>query len=241
MLPKINLPTYTFEIPSTGKKYLFRPYVGREEKILLTAREASVGVSNDELDLIVWGAIRQIVNNCSVSSELNIDDLTTSDLEYLFVRLRSISISNIVNISYNVSDGDKVIPIDFEIDIETQVKIEKPAKVDNKLMIDSDLGVTLRWPRAIDLIENTQKDDMAKLAALSIKNIFNKETVFEAESYSPDELRDFVLELPIPIRNKIEEYVASMPRVSCELKYKLLNGDEKKLVLSSVFDFFIWY
>ena len=108
MLPKIQYPVHTIIVPSTKKKVNFRPFLVKEEKILLMAKES-------EKDSDILMAVKQIVNNCSTDPKFDVNSLSIFDLEYIFLKLRAASVDNTIKISYKDLEDDKVY--DFEIDL----------------------------------------------------------------------------------------------------------------------------
>ena len=107
-LPKIDYPVYKIKVPSQKKESQFRPFLVKEEKLLLMAKE-----SDNTSDIL--SAIKQIINNCSIDSKFDVNKLALFDLEYVFLKLRSISVDNIVKVSYKDNEDEKVY--DFEIDL----------------------------------------------------------------------------------------------------------------------------
>jgi len=108
MLPKLNHPIHNIEVPSLKKKKNFRPFLVKEEKILLMAKE-----SDDSNDILV--AVKQIVNNCSLDPDFNIDDLALFDLEYIFLQLRAVSVDDILTVSYRDNQDEKIYDFDIKL------------------------------------------------------------------------------------------------------------------------------
>jgi hypothetical protein len=136
-LPKINHPLFKLTIPSIKKDVRFRPFLVKEEKILLMAKTAG-----NDADIIL--AIKQIVNNCAADA-INIDKMTIFDLEYLFLKIRSQSVNNVVEVSYRDFEDDKVY--DFQVDLE-KVTMKQPEKVSNNIKTGKNSGIILKYPEA---------------------------------------------------------------------------------------------
>ena len=135
-LPKIDKPLFEVTIPSLDRKIKLRPFAVREEKILLMAQQ-----STDDKEIIL--AIKQVLNNCIVDPNFDIDSLATFDLEYLFLKLRARSVSNVINVSYRDNEDDKVY--DFEIDLDEVDMLKKP-EVSNVIMITDTIGIKMKYP-----------------------------------------------------------------------------------------------
>ena len=135
-LPKIKHPIYEFKVPSMGTKESFRPFLVKEEKVLLMAKS-----SEDPSDAM--RAVKQIVNNCAISESFDVDKLTIFDLEYLFLQLRAVSVSNIVKVSYRDNEDGKVY--DFGIDLK-EVDVEFPEGIEKVIRVTDDMGIVMKWP-----------------------------------------------------------------------------------------------
>ena len=138
-LPKIPHPTFTLEVPSTKKKLTFRPFLVKEEKILLMAK-----TSQDENDVL--SAVKQIVNNCCETKGFDVNKIAIFDLEYLFLKIRASSVGNMISLSYNDLEDKK--QYSFEVDLN-KIEVEFPAKsVSNKIEINGKTGILMSYPPA---------------------------------------------------------------------------------------------
>jgi hypothetical protein len=233
-LPKISHPMFDVVIPSNGKKIKMRPMVVKEEKILLMAK-----FSEDETD--IFNAIKQVVNNCIVD-DVDIDKLAIFDVEYLFIKLRSFSVENSVKVHYQDLDDGEVY--DFEVDLDS-VEVNFPQNIENKVMITEDTGVKLKYPAARlydnkDFMKETNLEkQMDTLVVESIDMIFDGDEVYKSTDYKKEELEEWVADLPIPVYNKIEEFLENSPSVKHTIKYTNKNGIEREIVLNKLADFFI--
>ena len=135
-LPKFNAPMYTIIQPSTQKEIRYRPFLVKEEKILLMAKES--GQDTDQ-----YNAVKQIVNNCVMEEGFDVDAVPIYDLEYLFIKIRAISVSNIVK--FQVEDSDDGILYDLEVDLD-DVEVQMPENHSNKVMINDDVGIIMKPP-----------------------------------------------------------------------------------------------
>src|ERR1017187_2691291 len=136
MLPKITMPMFDVEIPSTKTKAKIRPETAKEEKILLIAKE-----SGDSADIL--SAVKQVVSNCLIDAK--VDDLTLFDLEYLYLRIQAVSVSNKIKMSYRDNEDNKVR--EFEIDLD-KVPVVFPEKDLRKIVVNDTVTLQLKYPPA---------------------------------------------------------------------------------------------
>jgi len=134
MLPKISQPTFSVTQPSTGDILTMRPFLVKEEKLLLMAKE-----SGEQLD--IYTALKQIINNCVQNEGFDVDTIPIFDMEYIFIKLRSASVSNVVK--FKVEDSHDGIEYDLELDLN-DVEITYPEGHDNKIMITDEVGLVER-------------------------------------------------------------------------------------------------
>lgn len=234
-LPKIQHPLFDITIPSTKEKIKMRPMVVREEKILLMAK-----FSEDETD--IFNAIKQVVNNCIVNDNIDIDKLAIFDLEYLFLKLRCHSVENTVKVKYEDLDDGEIR--DFEINLD-EVEVRFPENIETKILIDSDTGFTLKYPPAKlyddkSFMKEEQVEKQIDILVLeSVDLIFDGEDVFKASDYKREELNDWVLSLAINDYNKIENFLENSPSIFYEITYTNKEEVEKKIILNKLSDFFM--
>ena len=232
MLPKIKHPTFMFKIPSINKQLMFRPFLTREEKILLIAKS-----SEDKAE--IFRAIKQIVNNCCLDDNFDIDKLTLFDLEYLFLQLRAVSVNNIVKVSYRDNEDKQVY--DFEIDI-TKVEVEFPKNIDKKIMVDESVGILMKYPPASILDDNeflkAGNETFFELVMKCVDKVFDSDEVYTADSYTKKELEEFLDDCGIKTFEKIQEFMNNIPKLKHAIKYKNKMGNDREIVLDSLTDFF---
>jgi hypothetical protein len=161
------------------------------------------------------------------------------DIEYIFLKIRAISVNNIAKVWINDEDGENR---NFDIDLLKDVYIHNPEKLSEKIEINKDVGFVLRQPSIsaytkIDNINN-EIDAEVYLIASSIVSVYDTTDVFDAKEYTMEELIEFVKQLPKAIRVKCNDYFATVPVMRCDIKYTNTKGDERTVTLSSVHDFF---
>lgn len=234
-LPKIEHPIFNIEVPSLKKKFKFRPFLVKEEKILLMAKES--GEFTDVLE-----SINQIVNNCSLDPKLDIDKLTLNDLETLFIRLKAISVDNIVNVSYRDSEDKKVYS--FDIDLNDVKTLYSKEPVDNVIKISSDSGLIMKYPSASIYKDkeflSLEKDYIFELIIRCIDSICIKDEVYPASDFSKSDLSEFLENLDLKTFEKIQKFLLSVPKLHYTIEYTNELGNKRNIVLSSLNDFFTW-
>lgn len=232
-LPKIKHPTYEFKVPSTGKKCMFRPFLVMEEKILLMAK-----ASEDPSEM--FRALKQIVNNCALEEGFDVSRLAIFDLEYLFMQLRSVSVSNVVKVTYKDTDDQQ--NYDFEIDLK-KVEVVFPEGVDKVIKISETMGIVMKYPSAsiFDDKDYLKSGDDAyyELIIRCIDVIYDGEDIYRCTDYTNEEIEKFLDDCGIEVIEKIQNFMASSPKLYHKLEYKNSNGKDRVIELQSLTDFFI--
>ena len=227
-LPTIETPKYTLTLPSTKKIVEYRPFLVKEEKILLLAQEA-----NDHESIMT--AIRDIIAACTFN-KLNIDELTSYDIEYIFLKLRSKSVGEKSQVRCRCEKCESYTPVDIDLDT-IEVKWPKE-KLDNTIMLTDTIGVTLKHIKISD-IKKSFSDDLESSETLtsiiiaSIENIFDSENIYSAKDSSYEELLTFINSLNRNQITKIEEYIANTPKIEHKLDFECQSCKSSNSVLLS--------
>jgi len=233
-LPKIEHPIHTIRVPSQNKKYKFRPFLVKEEKLLLMAKE-----SKNAYDILI--AIKQIVNNCSLDDKFNIDKLALFDLEYVFLKLRAVSVDNLVNVTYRDKEDNKLYS--FEVNLD-EIEVKVPRKVDNVVKLSEDSGITLRYPPATlyddEEFLKLEEDHLFEMISRCVDEIYSGDEVYESSNMTINEIGDFLETLDLKAFEKIKKFLLETPTIKKELEYTNEKGRKKKIVLRSLNDFFTW-
>jgi hypothetical protein len=235
-LPQIRQSLHEVEIPSTkGKMASVRQMKLSEEKILLMAKEGQ-----DHAEIL--RAVRQIVANCLVSMPVTPSQLTLFDIEYLFLKIRSLSISNIAEVSYRDNGDNKVY--DFTIDLNT-VKVEFPEKEIKEVAINDDITVTLRYPSAMiyadrEFLELRNETLVYEyLIRHCIQTVKSKDAEpVNFASASKQEQIDFVSNLPAKAFFPLKDFLDTLPSLKHTITYENANGVKREIVLKALSDFF---
>lgn len=236
-LPKITSPTFELILPSTGEKILYRPFLVKEEKILLLAKE-----SGETVD--IYRALKQVVQNCVVSPEnFNVEKIATFDLDYIFIKLRAVSINNMVE--FQVKDSDDGITYDLTLDLNT-VEIIKPDKpADRNIMIDQHYGIRMKYTSTA---VSERMANMKSITDMNMEMIRDSiEYVFSADdegmwpwATTPEkEKEEFIDSIPAVVYGKIQDFFLSSPKIEHIVKYTNSEGVEKQVVFRTLDDFFV--
>ena len=232
-LPVIDKPLFELPWPSQSTKVLARPFLVKEEKILLSAQQ-----SEDDKDIIL--AIKQILQNCIQDPNFSANKLATFDLEYMFLKLRARSVSNIVDVTYRDYEDEK--EYSFSIDLD-EVDILKNENFDNKVMVTDEIGVVLQYPlvSAIESMPDGDPTERAEhLIKSCIKSIFDADNVYPAEDYSDEEIGEFLDSIDVASFDKIRTFLQTIPQMYYKIEYTNSMGSERKIELTSLRDFFTW-
>lgn len=218
-LPQINNSRYEVVIPSTGQKVSYRPYLVKEEKVLMMAME-----SNDSK--MIMNATIDIIKAC-VFDDINIDELAMFDIETLFVALRAKSVGERIDLSVKCDecDGRNDIQIDFD-----DIKTPEVKETESVIMITDKVGVTMRYPSYSDIaeIDGNNNEDVDINAALKvivacIKNIFDEDAVYDAKNETKKSLTDFVESLSNAQFIKLSQFFSESPALTYDLKYDCIH------------------
>ena len=239
-LPKINTPTYELTLPSNKKKIRYRPFLVREEKILVLAME-----SNDQKQ--ITDAIIQIIGDCLITKNIDVTKLPTFDIEYLFLNVRSKSVGETVEVNITCPDDGKTT-------VETSLNIDDIKVVKNKdhnliVQLDDKYSMKLKYPTLDQFVENNFDFEMAEpkesvSAAMSmlstcIDMIYDQEESWDASESTKEELDEFIDQLNTKQFQEVEQFFRTMPKLTHKLKVKNpQTGVESEVVLEGLASFF---
>jgi len=234
-LPKISHPLFDIVIPSTKKKIKLRPMLVKEEKILLMAKVANTNAE-------IYQAIKQVVNNCIAQTDVDINKFTLFDLEYIFLKLRAISISNKVQVTYKDTEDNKDYPFDIDLD---KLEVKFPEEFSLKLPLGPNKGFTMKYPLA-DLYnsevfnnpESNSETIIEELIINCIDSYFEDESVYKFSDNKKEDIKEFIDNLNIETYNKIKEFITKLPKLFYEIKYKNSLGHDKTIEMNTLSDFF---
>ena len=211
-LPKIETPKYELTIPSCGKVVKYRPFLVKEEKILLIAME-----SEDEKQMM--NAIEEIISNCLYDPDLNIKELAMFDVEYIFLQLRLKSKGEEVNLSFDCEKCNTPIPVTLNL---MDVDVVKTEGHTNNIKLSNNIGVIMKYP-SITLkskikADNTEVENIFESLVFCVESIYDEETVYNAKDQTEQEIHDFFESLPEKEFEKIQEFFTTLPVLKHDMK-----------------------
>ena len=237
-LPTISTPTYELTLPSSGKKIKYRPFLVREEKVLIMALESedTKQITNSVID---------ILNSCILSKGVKLETLATFDIEYLFLNIRSKSVGETIDVNIVCPDDNKT-QVAVTVDVDS-IKIKKDRKHKNVIKLDDNLSLKLKYPSMTEFIDSNFESKIDESEVKSTLNmiiscidvIFNEEESWPASDSTPKELEDFIDQLNTKQFKLIEDFFATMPKLTHTIKVKNPNtGVESEVRLEGLAAFF---
>ena len=235
-LPKISTPTYELVIPSTGKKIKYRPFLVKEEKILIIAME-----SEDTSQ--ITNAVKDVIKSCIITRGIKVEELSTFDIEYLFLNIRGKSVGEEVEVLITCpDDGVTKVPMTISLD-DIQVQIDESHSKDIRL--DDNLTLRMRYPSMQEFIKNNFSvdnvgvDGTFEIITSCIEQVYNEEESWSASDCTKKELKEFVEQLSSKQFKEIENFFATMPKLSHTITVKNPNTEvENEIVLEGLASFF---
>ena len=236
-LPKVNTPTYELVLPSTGKKVKYRPFLVREEKILIMALET------EDIKQITQ-AVVDILTECILTKGIKFENLSTFDIEYLFLNIRAKSVGETVEVNLICPDDNKT-SVTVSIDIDS-IKVKKNRKHKNIIKLDDNLSLKLKYPSLDQFIGSNfeSKDDQSisstlKVITSCIDVIYTEEESWVGSDSTEKELEEFIAQLNTKQFQLIEEFFNTMPKLSHPVKVKNpVTEVESTVVLEGLAAFF---
>lgn len=239
MLPKIDTPVYELELPLSKKTIQYRPFKVKEQKILLMAMES------DDKESIERN-VKQILNNCTVSEGIKIDDLPVVDVEYYFLQLRAKSVGEVVENKYVCNNEVNGSPCNNTMEVKidlNQITVERSEEVDDVIQLTPTVSIKLCYPKfsVMEKLKNSSTSvDMAfDIVVESIDYIYDGEQYYYAVESNRKELMDFIESLNTEQFNKIESFFKSLPKLTKKLEFTCNKcGFEHKIDVEGLENFF---
>jgi DNA-directed RNA polymerase subunit M/transcription elongation factor TFIIS len=243
MLPKIDVPIYDVQLPLTKKKIRYRPFLVKEEKLLMMAMEA-----NDVKGITT--TIKQIANNC-ILDDVDVDDLPVLDIEFLFLQLRARSVNEIVDLSYKCNNKivdtegkentcNHIVKINFNL---FDIKPIYDQTHTNKIELSSELGLVMRYPtfESIEMIED--ESDVNKVFSIldnCIDYIYDRDNVYYAKDTTKEELREFIESMTRDQFEKVKNFFDTMPKLKKRVDFKCGKcGYSENIEVEGLQNFFV--
>jgi hypothetical protein len=236
-LPTISTPTYDLELPSTGQSIQYRPFLVREEKLLVLALE-----SEDTKQITT--SIKTVIKNCILTKGVRVEDLPTFDIEYLFLNIRGKSVGEDLEVNILCPDDEQTyVPTTINID---DIKVLKNPDHDRQIKIDDSIAMEMKYPSLdqfiksnFDFASTNNVEQSFDLIASCIDQIFTEEESWAAKDVPKKEINDFLEQMNSSQFKKIEKFFETMPKLSHEIKIKNPNtGVESTVVLEGLSSFF---
>ena len=237
VLPKIATPSYSLEIPSLKKEIKYRPFLVKEEKILIIAME-----SEDPKQIAE--AVKTVINNCILTKGIKVEQLATFDIEYLFLNIRGKSVGETVDVLITCpDDGTTQVPVSINLD-DIQVNVDEKHSSDIKL--DDNLTLRMKYPSMNEFIKsnfgndfNMSVDDTFSLIVSCMEQVYNEEESWSASDCTQKELSEFIEQLSSKQFKEVENFFSTMPKLSHTLKIKNPNTEvESEVLLEGLSSFF---
>ena len=214
-LPKPSVPTYELTVPSSKKTIKFRPFLVKEEKVLLIAME-----SEDEK--MIRDSVISILKSCILTRGVKVEELAMFDIEYIFLRIRSKSSGEKIEMNLVCKD-DNETRVKYELDIDT-VEVQFPEGHDKKIILSENSGIIMKYPgfdqflKTQILQKNPTTEEVFDIVIDSVHQIFEGEDVWESGTTPRKEIADYVEGLTTKQFQKIQEFFVTMPKLSHTIK-----------------------
>ena len=236
-LPKIATPTYELELPSTGETIQYRPFLVKEEKVLVVALE-----SEDTKQITT--AIKNVIKNCVLTKNVKVETLPTFDIEYLFLNIRGKSVGEEIEVNIICpDDGETQVPVKINLD---DIQVQKNEEHTNRIKLDGSIMTEMKYPSLDQFIKNNfdfndknAMDQSFDLIGSCIDKIYTEDEVWATADVSKKELNEFLESMNSSQFKDIEKFFETMPKLSHTLKVKNPNTEvESEVVLEGLASFF---
>ena len=236
-LPKIATPTYELELPSTGKSIKYRPFLVKEEKVLVIALE-----SEDTKQ--ITNAIKAVLKNCVLTKGIKVENLPTFDIEFLFLNIRGKSVGEEIEVNIVCpDDGETNVPVFIDLD---SIQVERSDDHTNQIKLDDDLMMEMKYPSLEQFIKNNfdfqegnQMDQSFELIATCIDKIYNEDEVWATADCTKKEVKEFLESMNSSQFKEIEKFFESMPKLKHTIEVTNPNTKVKsEVVLEGLASFF---
>lgn len=236
-LPKISTPTYELELPSTGETIQYRPFLVKEEKLLVIALES------EDMKQITT-AIKTVIKNCILTKNIKVESLPTFDIEYLFLNIRGKSVGEELEVNIICpDDGETQVPVKINLD---DIRVQKNDEHSNRIKLDDSIMMEMKYPSLDQFIKNNfdfsdknAMDQSFELIASCIDKIFTEEEVWTAGDVTKKEMNDFLESMNSSQFKDIEKFFETMPKLSHTIKVtNPVTEIESEVVLEGLASFF---
>ena len=238
-LPTVATPTYELKLPSSSKKIKYRPFLVKEEKVLIIALESK---SQSE----ITNAVKDVLKQCILTKGIDVDELPTFDIEYIFLNIRAKSIGEAIKVRVTCpDDGETEIPVTVYVD---EIKVVKSKDHKTDIVLDDKMTLRMKYPSLNQFIENNfatadNSEEVVnktfKVIADCMDTIYTEEDAWDVNDYTPSERIEFVEKLSSKQYKEVEKFFATMPKLSHTIEVINPNTKEKgSVILEGLADFF---
>ena len=236
-LPKIATPTYELELPSTGKTIQYRPFLVKEEKLLVIALES-------EDNKQITNAIKAVLRACVLTKGIKVENLPTFDIEYLFLNIRGKSVGEELDVNIICPD-DEVTEVAVKIDLD-DIQVQRDEKHTNKIKLDDNLMMEMKYPSLDEFIKSNfdfndrnQMDQSFQLIASCIDKVYSEDEAWATADCTKKEVNEFLESMNSSQFKEIETFFTTMPKLSHTIKVKNPKTKvESDVVLEGLASFF---
>ena len=236
-LPKINAPTYELTLPSSDRKVKYRPFLVKEEKLLIIAMES------ENLGEIAT-AVKQVISNCILTRGIKVEKLSTFDIEYLFLNIRGKSVGEEIDVNIICPD-DEETQVSVTINLD-DIQVIKSDEHEKRIKLDKSIMMEMRYPSLDQFIKNnfefddkTSMDQSFELISSCIDKIYTEDEVWVAADCTKKEINEFLESMNSSQFKGIEKFFETMPKLSHTVKVKNPNTKvESEVVLEGLASFF---
>jgi hypothetical protein len=236
-LPKIVTPTYELDLPSTGQTIKYRPFLVKEEKVLVLAMET-------EDTKQITNAVKTVIKNCIETKGIKVESLPTFDIEYLFLNIRAKSVGEEIEVNIICpDDGETEVPAKINVE---DIKVQKNENHNNKIKLDDSIMMEMKYPSLdqfiknnFDISENSNIDQSFDLIASCIDKIYTEDEVWSTSDVTKKELLEFMDQMNTTQFKQIEEFFNTMPKLSHKIEVTNPNTNiTSEVVLEGLSSFF---
>ena len=237
-LPKIATPTYELELPSTGQSIQYRPFLVKEEKVLVIALE-----SEDNKQITT--AIKAVLKSCIITKGVKVESLPTFDIEYLFLNIRGKSVGEELEVNVICpDDGETTVPVTISLD---EIEVQKDENHSNKIKIDDSIMMELKYPSLDQFIKNNfdfndknAMDQSFELIASCIDKVYTEDEVWATADCTKKEVKEFLESMNSQQFKEIEAFFETMPKLSHTINVTNPNTKvESEVTLEGLASFFV--
>jgi hypothetical protein len=232
-LPVIDRPLFKVVVPIIEKEYTLRPYLMKEEKILLLAQQG-----NDQKQIAL--AIKQVITNCVVGEHVDVDTLPNFVLEYLLLQLRISSVGSEINVAYRDNEDDQ--RYEFDVDLN-DIELSSDPNHTDAIELNDTVGLLMKYPN-LDIassfnVDSSEEELVLEMVRRCIDKVFTEEEVFDFSEYTFEEQEAFLDQLDRNQVEKIIEFFQTMPTLSYTINYKNSMDNDRSIEMRTLSDFFI--